>query len=233
MKVFTIRHGVVEKGAAVDKLTLKAAGVVIPAVIIGEEGRGRVRGVLPVSLLPGERNTYLFVDVMKELPVIKNAVLGTTKTGKPKLIETASDDGSDSCIVVLRTHMGYRGGNSNTGDRNGWVCRSCGAKGTDVNVPEICPVCGESKTLWGSPVVAPDFLPFPGEVIVEGRIAEGDAGYMGHGQQLIAVMPANTVFRTAYYGRLYGAPPSHYYKWDGNTLLGGITWDERLLSDVF
>ena len=37
MKVFTIRHGVVEKGAAVDKLTLKAAGVVIPAVIIGEE----------------------------------------------------------------------------------------------------------------------------------------------------------------------------------------------------
>ena len=41
------------------------------------------------------------------------------------------------------------------------------------------------------------------------------------------------VFRTTYSGRLYGAPSAHYYSWDGQQLLGGLTWDERCASDIF
>ncbi len=55
MKVFTIASGEVTEGARVDSFTLKGAGVTIPAIIVGEEGRGRKLGIVPVQLLP---NSY-------------------------------------------------------------------------------------------------------------------------------------------------------------------------------
>jgi len=55
------------------------------------------------------------------------------------------------------------------------------------------------------------FHPFPGQVLVRGTIAQGAAGRMGCGEQIIAVIPAGKVFRTAYSGRLYGTPSAHYY----------------------
>ena len=48
-RIFTVLEGTVTEGAAVEMLRLSGAGIQIPAIIIGEEGRGRKRGVLPVA----------------------------------------------------------------------------------------------------------------------------------------------------------------------------------------
>jgi hypothetical protein len=55
---------------------------------------------------------------------------------------------------------------------------------------------------------------------------------MGSGSQLVAVMPANIVFRTAYRGRLYGEPAEHYYLFRDGQLLSA-TWEEREVADIF
>jgi hypothetical protein len=68
--------------------------------------------------------------------------------------------------------------------------------------------------------------------LAEGRIAQGDAGRMGWGTQLIAVVPKGAVFRTAYTGRLYGRPSAHYYLFNGETILSA-TWEERVASELF
>ena len=78
----------------------------------------------------------------------------------------------------------------------------------------------------------PVFLPFPGEIVAEGIIAQGDAGRMGSGKQLIAIMPRDVVFRTGYNGRLYGAPAAHYFMFDGEKIIS-VTWEQRIASDIF
>jgi|LFRM01.2.fsa_nt_gb hypothetical protein len=204
MKIFTIGSGKVTEGVRVDSFTLKGAGVTIPAILIGEEGRGRRLGVLPVQLLPDtyaewQENGYAYIH---------SAKVGTTKSGKPKLFQTEDADTTEKCICVFRTQIGYRGGNSHTGDRDG----------------------GMERDYWGKE--RPTFHPFPGEILCEGIIAQGDAGRMGSGEQLVAVMPADTVFRTGYSGRLYGAPRAHYYVYRDGQLLSA-TWEERDVSDIF
>lgn len=204
MKIFTIESGKVTEGAKVDSFTLKGAGVTIPAIIVGEEGRGRELGVLPIQLLPDSYKEWQ----EKGCVYIRFAKVGTTKAGKPKLFQTEDADTTEKCICVFRTMIGFRGGNSHTGDRNG----------------------GTEKDYWGTE--QPTFHPFPGEVLCEGEIAQGAAGRMGYGDQIIAVMPENVVFRTAYHGRLYGAPGAHYYIFRDGQILSA-TWDERLVSDIF
>ena len=94
-----------------------------------------------------------------------------------------------------------------------------------VDVPEYCPRCGT----FGPNLFFGDF---PGKIIASGHVAQGAAGRAGGGEQLIAVMPKDIVFRTGYSGRLYGGPAAHYYKWDGERLLAA-TWEERAASDLF
>ena len=204
MKTFTIENGKVTEGVRVDSFTLKGAGVTIPSIIIGEEGRGRKLGVLPVQLLP-----HSYKEWQEEgYTHIPFATVGTTKAGKPKLIEATGNTDAEKCICVFRTQIGYRGGNSHTGDRDG----------------------GMVKDYWGAE--RPTFHPFPGEVLCEGEIAQGAAGRMGSGSQIVAVMPADIVFRTGYSGRLYGAPSEHYYIYRDGQLLSA-TWEEREVSDIF
>lgn len=196
MKIFTIENGKVVEGVRVDSFTLKGAGVTIPAVLVGEEGRGRRLGVLPVQLLPAcyaewEKEGYVYIH---------SAQVGATKAGKPKLFQAEDTDTIDRCICVFRTKIGFRGGNSHTGDRL-----------SDLS---------------------DEFHPFPGEVLCEGIIAQGAAGRMGSGKQLVAVIPAGIVFRTGYSGRLYGAPSSHYYVYRDGQILSA-TWKEREISDIF
>jgi len=204
MKIFTIKSGKVTEGVRVDTFTLKGAGVTIPAIIIGEEGRGRKLGILPAQLLP---DTYAEWQE-KGCVYIRFAKVGTTKAGKPKLFQTKDVDTTEKCICVFRTDIGYRGGNSHTGDRDG----------------------GTKKGYWGEDL--PTFHPFPGEILCEGVIAQGDAGRMGSGEQLVAILPADTVFRTGYSGRLYGAPSAHYYVYRDGQILSA-TWEEREVSDIF
>ena len=242
MKVFTINSGVVFEGARVDTFTLKGVNVSIPAILIGEEGRGRELGILPVQLLP---NSYK--DWQENGSVYINyAELGTTKTGKPKLFQVENVDTTEKCICVFRTMIGYRGCNDHTGDRKEvyytipWYINlppevpkkpRYTKEEFEKYVPILCKHRGTDdwREVFDGKI---EYLPFPGEVICSGIIAQGAAGRMGSGRQLVAVIPANTVFRTAYGGRLYGAPGAHYYIYrDGKILVA--TWKERVISDIF
>ena len=189
MRILTIESGKVYEGAEVVTFTLKGAGVSIPAIIVGEEGRGRQLGVLPVKLTEENYNKWKAGETV----TIHFAKISETKSGKPKLIEMESNSDNNEAVVVFRTKIGFRGSNDHTGDSD---------------------------------------EPFPGKVLVEGVIAQGDAGRMGSGDQLVAVIPKNTVFSTKYYGRLYGAPPEHYYIFDGDKIIS-VTKEERELTDIF
>ena len=242
MKVFTIKSGEVSEGARVDSFTLKGAGVTIPAVTIGEEGRGRELGVLPVQLLPDAYKRW-----QEEGHVYINfAEVGTTKSGKPKLFQTEEADTTEKCICIFRTKIGFRGGNSHTGDRKeeywvpNWFWRSdLLALGKELKErytkEEAISIVEELNSSYQWDAIFErklEFHPFPGEILCKGIIAQGQAGRMGSGEQLVAVMPRGVVFRTGYSGRLYGAPPAHYYIWDGENLLSA-TWQERNLVDLF
>lgn len=189
MKVFTIKSGEVYEGAEVVTFQLKHVDVSIPAIIVGEEGRGRQLGVIPVQLTEEQFKKWRAGETV----IVKNARISETKSGKPKLIETSDDSDNDKVIAVFRTKIGFRGSNDHAGD------------GDD---------------------------PFPGEILVSGVIAQGDAGRMGSGDQLVAVIPKNTVFSTKYYGRLYGEPSEHYYIFDGDKIIS-VTKEERELTDIF
>lgn len=246
-RIFTIAHSKVEAGAAVQQLCIKGAGIEIPAILMGEEGRGRSRGVIPVGNLPlvpcpdrGKHLCWPQVDqrgsgdnrcfkcqaaVVRGQPEpatfcihpdagdvaaqrILFASIGATKAGKPKFLSATQADTDEFMLAVLRTPIGYRGSNQHTGDRTGEV----------------------KKDILDREVI--QFHPFPGEIIAEGHIAQGDAGRAGSGMQLVAKIPKNTVFRTGYSGRLYGGPSSHYFKWDGFRVISA-TWEERAASDAF
>ncbi|HRH32818.1 MAG TPA: hypothetical protein PK720_01555 [bacterium] len=203
MKIFTINSGSVSEGAVIEKLLLKGANLEIPAIIVGEEGRGRERGVLPVQLTNLQYPEWKMNCKIN----INSATTSKTKSGKPKLVVSETENVNDNSMIgVFYTEIGFRGGNSHTGDR-------------------------DSQPLGNGDEIK--FLPFPGEIICQGMIAQGDAGRMGSGSQIIAVIPKNSIFRTGYSGRLYGSPRAHYYFWDGEKLTGGITWDDREISDIF
>jgi len=219
MKIFTINSGAVENGAKVDKLVLSQPGVTIAAILVGEKGRGRDLGTLPVAdVEPDDR-----IDACE---------LSQTKSGKPKLIPHANEAESQTCLVVFKTKIGFRGGNSHTGDRNGLhAVRSLLNPITDVSLEDAQHYCQEHE-IHPDNIKPAGFLPFPGEIICRGSIAQGDAGAMGSGAQIIAVIPRNVVFRTGYSGRLYGAPSAHYYVFNGSKILAA-TWEERELTEIF
>jgi len=244
MKIFTVENGKVTEGVRVDSFTLKGAGVTIPAVTIGEKGRGRELGVLPVQLLPDSYKEWQ----EKGCVYIHSAKIGTTKAGKPKLFQTEKADTTDKCICVFRTEIGFRGGNSHTGDRKEeyWVREWYTSfpesvpekerytrEEVEAIVAAITPP--EKKGIWRWDAGFErkiEFHPFPGEIICEGIIAQGDAGRMGSGSQLVAVMPENIVFRTGYSGRLYGAPGAYYYIYRDGQILSA-TWEEREVAEIF
>ncbi len=264
-KIFTIESGSVSVGATIEKLHLKGASIDIPAILIGEEGRGRERGVLPVGNPPmvpcperfdqyigGPRSEAAFQGndpgpKPEKIPVCSScgesyspwelysfnegkggwksshpaekglvvekllfAEVGETKAGKPKLFAKSVAESDEKAIVVFRTQIGFRGGNSHTGDRNG----------------------KEEYEEWGEKKTRIIYAEFPGEIIVKGYIAEGIAGRMGGGAQLVALMPKDVIFRTGYSGRLYGEPAAHYYVYNGEKIFSA-TWKERTAADLF
>ena len=223
MKVFTVRNGSVSEGAKVERFALKGAGVEIDAVVVGEEGRGRERGILPVQ----GQTTDGWVDF---------ATVGQTKADKPKLISQAEAGDLSACLVVFRTKGGYRGGAEHTAAVERWraehqyaVPREGGAVGVEWKWEKISGVKDEVRA-WArerglKEIIRYGHMDFPGEVICRGVIAQGDAGRMGHNEQIVAVVPKGVWFRTAYTGRLYGEPDAHFYVFDGERLIA-VTEEE-------
>ena len=232
MKIFEIHSGKVKEGALVEKYTVSSAGIEIPAILIGEEGRGRQLGVLPVKLLPENEKVWK-EEGKTEICFVK---LGTTRTGRPKLIEISDDGNREEAVVVFRTMIGFRGGNSHTGDREGFYCRKCGhyfgiELPEELKGQEKCPHCGHEESLFYNWYEL-RFKPFPGRILVRGIIAQGAAGRMGSGEQIVAIVKKGDIFRTGYSGRLYGKPRAHYYLFTGEEIVAA-TWDERQLAELF
>jgi len=203
-KIFTISSGSVSDGATVTSFALKGAGVTIPVITVGETGRGRHQEILAVHL---PKDLYAKWQENGSVKIYAGKI-GKTKSGKWKLFVESEADSDEKIITVMPTMIGFRGGNSHTGDRTGET----------------------RKDSWSNREY-PVFAKFPGTVLVEGTIAQGAAGRMGSGTQMVAVMPKGVWFRTGYSGRLYGKPAAHYYKWDGENLVS-MTWDERQLAQV-
>lgn len=185
------------------------------------------------------------------------ATLLKNSAGMYKLVAASAATNASRALVVMPTPIGFRGSNEHTGDRTGRLvsCPHAGAVGGFPEKPDgTCEECGvrseyatlrehpelrdaaariwgaNDKGIWWHPqtmIVATDFLEFPGNIIAKGWIAQGAAGYAGSGQQIIATVPKNAVFRTGYSGRLYGAPAAHYYVFTGETVLAS-TWEDRL-----
>jgi len=313
-KVFTIESGSVSDGAKVQMFRL-SGGMEITAILIGESGRGREQGVLPVGNAPkmpcpnrhiswkngpdyksafngnepgtkperiptcelcGEQYTpwelYSFNDGAvhgwksvhpdrgEVLATLLYASVGESKSGRPKLVGARAADTDEVAIVVLRTKIGFRGGNSHTGDRSGEMtpCPNAGKIGRYWEQSDgTCPECG-TRPEWvfyneepglqeaakaadydmengtfrhpATQIRKKEWAPFPGQVLVTGTIAQGDAGRAGSGTQMIAVVKKGEVFRTSYSGRLYGAPSAHYYMFDGEKIRVA-TWEERQTTD--
>lgn len=195
--IFTVERGVPERGAVVRRFEL-SDGTVIPAILIGERGRGRELGVLPVSgvELPESGHTMIYASGVAE-----------TRSGRKKLVAAPEPNTDEAAVVVFRTVPGFRGGCSHTGD----------VIGVEENDDPFSPYS-----------VRYVFAPLPGEVLCEGYTAQGDAGRMGGGPQIVLLLPREAIVGVHRSGRLYGEPPTRYFVFDGNKLLVA-TYDERFL----
>lgn len=112
-RIFTVQHGSIADYAVVTKYSLKGADVTVPAIIIGEAGRGRKLGILPVQLLPESQRAWENSGEVK----IRAAKITKTRTNRPKLIEMQVASSKQYAIVVFRTKHGFRGTCDHKGDR--------------------------------------------------------------------------------------------------------------------
>lgn len=219
-KIFTIKSGEVEQGAVVEKFTI-SEDVTIPAILVGERGRGRSLAVLPVQLSPEQYSEWRETESVR----IFHAGIGVTRSGRAKLIVNSTTDiDTGKIICVFYTKIGFRGSNYHTGDQI-YQCKDCGLSESSLGHIDICPKCSSRSFQQTYDI-------FPGEILVKGIIAQGAAGRMGSGEQLVSVIPKDKVFRTAYSGRLYGADDEHFYLWNGETLIS-VTREQRVVSDIF
>lgn len=187
-----------------------SSGKVSEGAVIGEvkiESAGIIFKAISVGEIGRGRKLYtLPVDEKACMDDGKELKIFNAELGKTQSgkpkLFAEKEVDNSRCVIVFRTRFGFRGSNGHTGDRVG--------------------MNGDQ----------PIFGPFPGEIIGEGRTAEGIAGRMSGGVQIIAVVPRDVVFRTFYTGRLYGASPSHYYLFDGEKILA-VTWEQRVNSDIF
>lgn len=250
--VFSIDNRSVSKGASPQWLTL-SNGQKIPALIVGDEGRGRTRGVVPLDRMPmapckwwGEEiPTYMFNKICGVCgeplspPDVNGlcfhpeaghapgqlfaASLTTTRAGRPKFRVEMKPNTDEAAILVVNSTIGYRGSNTHTGDDDGWKCLHCNQRWAE-NPPEQCPECRATPYK--------QFKPVPGKILATGRIAQGAAGRMGSGEQHILLIPKDEVLRVAMSGRLYGQPSEYFYVFDGQQVIKA-TREERELADLF
>ena len=177
-------------------------GTKLPVLAVGENGRGR-------------KFTYAVVDLALENQkafkadgccYVGNLRQTSTKAGGLKFVEdyTANDDGY---LAVFRTSFGFRGSNGHFGDWNGEPFDSDEPKGSNC-------------------------FRLPGEVLMRGVIADGAAGSMASGEQLVVKLPFGAIIRVGYSGRRYGKPTAYYYNFTKDEVIMA-TWEERQQTDIF
>ena len=92
MKILTLNGTTIEQ-TVVESITL-SNGTEIGAITVGEKGRGRRLGVLPLNAQAGE--------------VVTDVVIGTTKAGKPRLFKD-SNTRDNGLLLVFKPKHGFRG----------------------------------------------------------------------------------------------------------------------------
>ena len=189
-KIFTIQDGKVEEGALVESFTIRN-GTKIPAILVGQNEKYML-GVLPVQGgTPGEK--------------IFAAKVGTSRSGRPKLIADSATPSDEKAIVVMRTTSGYRGN---------------GVQAGDVKEVYWCDTWRRIRRKHED---------FPGEILVRGHTSRSPRGALGTSTQIVAVIPKDKVFSEIRSGRLYGAPGAMYYAFDGEKMQVA-TWEERKVA---
>ena len=137
MRLFTICSGSVYEYVKV--ITYRIGEQKFPVITVGEEGRGRKLGILPVTLTPASREVW---EEKGEVKINQGQVEHSEKTKRPYLIETTyplSEIDTEKVLCVFRTKIGFRGGNKHdlpnceiivTGEiaqgdagRAGWGCQ--------------------------------------------------------------------------------------------------------------
>lgn len=197
VKIFTIQNGTILSGAIVETYVAKGSRVDILAILVGEEGQGCHLGILPVDPLPSTFDEWKNRGKSR----IYHARISQTFSGEPILLETRDNTDDDNyAICVFRTKIGFQGTNFHTGDQIG------------RKIQEDILERGELYHI---------FADFPGKILCSGTISQGEAGKMGSGDQFVAIVPANQVFRTSYCGYLYDTSSEYYYIFrNGNVVRG-------------
>jgi hypothetical protein len=162
---------------------------------------------------------------------INAAEIGTSNSGKPKLIFREQATHFDQAIVVLRSPIGFRGSNAHSAYgllhqycfgkkevQEGWVLPvqgpSCGWKADNLTAEiDTCPNCGGDAYKPARPAT------MPGKVLVKGYVAEGAAGRAGGGDQPIVLLPKDQRICVQVGGRLYGSPSKYVTAFDGQTVV--------------
>jgi len=190
MKVFTITNGKIEEGAEVKEILINN-NIKFKAVVVGEEGRQKKLAKLPVdekACVVSNNGCY---------GRIMNAEIGTTLSGRPKLLPEKEKD-EERCIVVLRARIGFCGSNYYTG-----------------NIDDI------------------GFQEFPGKILARGKISHCHSKKKGKGDQIIAIVPKNVIFRVGYSSHhlknKHLSPSAYYYIFTGKNIFAA-KYKERNFS---
>ena len=240
MKIFTVVKESVLDRAEVTSLTL-ASGVNIPAITVGEDGRGRKLGVVPTVLLPNS----LEIWENKKSVWINNVRIGQTGAGKAKFFEKEQDNDTD-CVVVMRSDYGYRGVNYH-GARIVW----------EINEP-YCTVQARFKNGLFTPELSQSFEKYmentsyasydsveefvnensyttvqgniEGVLLASGHIADGMAGRVAGGDQYIYHIKDGTTFAVKMTGRMYGNPDAYEYVFSNGKITAYTARDLEIID---
>lgn len=238
--IYTVECDTVSVGAALRPLLIKGSGVEIETIQVGEPGRGRELGVLPVEGAPRKpcphrtdgRVWRVGLDFYPSAPLTRCPNCGTALV--------PSEDRAPFPAINTPARMHH----PDAGDLPAGRIMFAAIGETKSGRPKLrwreAVTNSAAIVVLRTPIgyrgsnahTGVDGATFPGRILVRGRIAQGIAGHAGSGEQFIALFEHGAMWRTAYGGRLYGSPRAHVYKWDGERIIAA-TEEERALAEVF
>lgn len=238
MKCFTVTTKV-EEGIRVGRTTAPFdASKVVPAVLVGEHGRGRKLHQCPVegALVSDENARIDRADLVKR-----------GSFGPVFVPEEVRDD--RRAIVLVAVPAGFRGGvrftaasksrkpcparqsttlpNSECFEKLADGSKKCQLCGTAWIEKDVAASEAAGEDWWanqrhpdsGEALMFDSFPPEGVTVVAEGYVAQGDAGRMGGNAEYLLILKPGAGFRARRAGRLYGAPAEVFVRWDGENLV--------------
>ena len=211
MKIFECSFSGVKEGAVVSQHHN------LPAIVIGEEGRGREIGYVFVKgAKPKEKVLSGDLTFVNHVPVI--------------MVGNENETKHDEVVVVARTKMGFRGHGYLRGRHLGWRLQY---DFVGLDVSEVYPTeeaaedaaIEERKRGKYLKVVAA-FDKYEPPILAMGTVADGMAGNMGSATQVIFIAKEGEKFSLYRTGRLYGGEPIISFEVSGGRVSKTDTFEE-------